>query len=108
KVLTDAATAEWYDRVYREAGLQAMAPVVIHYDEPSCPHGCGAVLEWIAFNLDPVGQESLVRAWWDGSGFAGRCPACRGWIWFTTAEMSPVDEDRAWPRLADAWDQVAQ
>ena len=39
--------------------------------------------------------KPLVRSWWEGSGFVGRCPACQEWIHFTTLKMEAVDEERA-------------
>ena len=88
------------DRVYREGGLRQMASPHIHYAEAKCPHeGCSHRMEWIDFQLeffgDPDGiYNPLVKAWWDGTGFAGRCPACKGWIHFTTLGMEAIDETR--------------
>jgi hypothetical protein len=104
------------DHFYRQGGLQAMASPHVHYDEPNCPHaGCSHRMEWIDFKLelhdDPEGiYKPLVRAWWEGSGFAGRCPACHEWIRFTTLSMEPVDEDHAaqYLRLPENWHTVAQ
>lgn len=100
-----------YDRIYREAGLRAMAPPIVRYDEPSCPHvGCGRRLAWIAFNLesheDPERvYEPLTRAWWEGRGFAGRCPSCGGWIGFTTRGMRKLTDGEAdqLEQLPDDW-----
>jgi len=107
---------ERLDRFYREGGLRAMASPHVHYDEPACPHpGCGHRMEWIDFKLelhgDPAGvYQPLVRAWWDGTGFAGRCPHCQGWIHFQTLGMSGLDESGAGriPRLPEGWATVAQ
>ena len=104
------------DRIYREGGLRAMASPHVHYDDPNCPHpGCDQRLEWIDFKLelhgDPEGMDKpLVRAWWDGTGFVGRCPGCRKWVRFTTSKMEAVDESRAsaLPRLPTDWRSVAQ
>ena len=107
-----ASDLEVYDRVYREAGLRAMAPVYIRYADPFCPHsGCGHRMEWIAFELGSnEGDERLIRSWWAGVGFAGRCPKCRDWIRFRTRGMSRVEGDEATglPRLPDDWHQVAR
>ena len=111
-----AAAIEEYDRIYREAGLRAMAPVYIRYDNPLCPHpGCGQKMEWIAFNLessrDPQSPaEPLIRAWWEGRGFAGRCPTCRGWIRFTTRQKEAIEADAAarMERLPEDWHTVAR
>ena len=107
---------ERLDRFYREGGLRTMATLHVHYDDPVCPHrGCGQRLEWIDFKLEWHGDperidEPLVRAWWDGTGFVGRCPACQKWIHFTTLMMIAEDEERALtiPRLPENWASVAQ
>jgi hypothetical protein len=110
------AELETLDRFYREGGLRAMASPHVHYDEPTCPHsGCTHQMEWINFKLelhgDPEGvYKPLVRAWWDGTGFVGRCPACRDWIRFTTLRMEAVDDAFAaqYPHLPDIWHTLAQ
>jgi hypothetical protein len=112
----DATELEELDRFYREGGLEAMASPHVHYDDPSCPHaGCQQGLEWIDFKLelhnDPDGvYKPLVRSWWQGIGFAGRCPRCGGWIRFTTLRKEAVDEPgtEGVPRLPDNWHAVAQ
>jgi hypothetical protein len=104
------------DRFYREGGLRAMASPHVHYDDPACPHpGCHQRMEWIDFKLelhgDPEGiYKPLVTAWWSGTGFAGRCPGCQGWVRFTTRKMEAVDEIRAagLPQLPADWHTVAQ
>ena len=104
------------DRGYREGGLRAMASPHVHYDDPNCPHpGCGRKSEWIDFKLELHGDperiyKPLVRAWWGGTGFAGRCPDCHGWVRFTTMKMEAVDESRAvgLPQLPGDWHAVAQ
>jgi hypothetical protein len=72
-------------------------------------------MEWIDLKLalcgDPEGiYKPLVRSWWEGTGFVGRCPHSQGWIRFTTRKMEAVDEPRAgaYPRLPDGWHTVAQ
>src|SRR5437016_4755212 len=104
------------DRFYREGGLRRMASPHIHYHEPGCPHsGCNHKMEWFDFQLelfgDPEGiYKPLVRAWWEGTGFAGRCPSCGGWVHFTTLEKHAVSDDEAkgLPLLPDNWAAVAQ
>ena len=104
------------DRFYREGGLRAMASPHVHYDDPHCPHpGCDQRLEWIDFKLelhgDPAGiDQPLVLAWWDGTGFVGRCLGCRQWVRFTTLTMEAVDESQAsgLPQLPLDWQTVAQ
>jgi hypothetical protein len=110
------AEIESLDRFYREGGLRAMASPHVHYDDPACPHpGCGHRMEWIDFKLELQGDpeqvyKPLVRAWWDGTGFVGRCPACQGLIHFTTLGMSSADEKSAasLPQLPGNWAGVAQ
>ena len=111
-----SADIEELDRFYREGGLRQMASPHVHYHEPTCPHlGCGHRLEWIDFQLELFGDpdgiyKPLVRAWWDGTGFAGRCPSCSEWIHFTTLNMRALSEEQAarLPRLPDHWHSVAQ
>ena len=115
-VTLSSAEVEELDRFYRQGGLRQMASPHVHYQDANCPHaGCGHKMEWIDFQLelfgDPEGiYKPLVRAWWDGAGFAGRCPACHGWIRFSTLRMEPIQEEQAQqlPRLPDHWHTVAQ
>jgi hypothetical protein len=95
--------------IYRAGGEQrAMAPHVI-YQDPECPHNdCHQRLQAIDFRLEAHGREvhdALVRAWWADTGFAGRCPACHGWIHFTIRGKRAVSDDDAskLPKLPDAW-----
>ncbi len=92
-----------------------MASPHVHYDEPACPHNCGHRMEWIDFKLelhgDPVGiYQPLVRAFWDGTGFAGRCPSCGGWVRFRTIGMDAIGEVEAdgLVKLPERWADVAQ
>jgi hypothetical protein len=93
-----------------------MASPHVHYDDPHCPHpGCDQGLEWIDFKRelhnDPEAiYKPLVRSWWQGTGFAGRCPRCGGWIRFTTLRKDAIDDLEAagLPRLPDGWHSVAQ
>jgi hypothetical protein len=103
------------DRSYRERGLSNMATPHAHYPDSSCPHGCGNKVEWIVFRLEHFGDpkgiyEPLVRSWWNGTGFAGRCPRCGRWVRFTTLRMEAVSEESAasLPRLPDKWHTIAQ
>jgi len=110
------ADLEELDRVYREGGLRTMASPHVHYHDAACPHpGCGHKMEWIDFQLelfgDPEGiYKPLVRAWWDGTGFAGRCPQCGGLLHFTTLRMEPLSDEAAkqLPHLPDNWHAIAQ
>jgi hypothetical protein len=110
------AELEALDHFYREGGLSAMASPHVHYDEPACPHpGCSHRMEWIDFKLELHGDadgiyKPLVRAWWEGQGFVGRCPACSEWIHFTTLKMEALDEDLAsqYPQLPGNRHVIAQ
>ena len=112
------------DRIYREGGLRQMASPHVHYHSPLCPHpGCGHKMEWLDFQLELHGNrdgiyESVraptvrerVRAWWEGTGFVGRCPNCHQWIRFTTLGMEALAADQAlaYPQLPENWHTVAQ
>jgi hypothetical protein len=72
-------------------------------------------MEWIDFQLELHGDperiyKPLVTAWWQGTGFAGHCPNCGGWILFTTLRMAPISAAEAaeLPKLSDNWHQIAQ
>ena len=107
---------EQLERFYREGGLRQMASPHVHYHDAACPHAGGNQrMEWIDFQLelfgDPEGiYKPLVRSWWEGVGFVGRCPGCNGWLRFTTLRMDAVSEEQAeqLPRLPDHWHTVAQ
>jgi len=107
---------EELDRIYREGGLRRMASPHIHYHDPNCPHpNCNHKMEWIDFRIELYGDKEglykpLVRAWWDGKGFAGRCPACSRWIHFTTLGMEALQENQAdqFLHLPDNWPTFAQ
>jgi hypothetical protein len=104
------------DRFNREGGLRSLAPPQVHYDHPECPHpGCAHRMEWIDFKLELAGDSErvykpLVRAWWEGTGFAGRCPNCHGWIRFTTLGMEVLTPNAAdsYLHLPDDWHTIAQ
>src|SRR5260370_23503697 len=115
-VLPSSAEIEELDRFYRDGGLRQMASPHVHYHDPNCPHpDCRQKMEWIDFQLelygDPEGiYKPLVRAWWEGTGFVGRCPACNGWVHFTTLRMEALSDDQAsrYPQLPDHWHTLAQ
>ena len=94
-----ASDLEQMHAVYRQGGAdRAMAPHVI-YQTAACPHaGCQQSLRAIRFRLEAFGRDihdPLVRAWWDDTGFAGRCPTCNGWIHFTIREKRAIDDASA-------------
>src|SRR5262245_3006554 len=95
--------------VYLEGGAKrAMAPHII-YADASCPHpDCGQHLQAIDFRLEAFGRvvhDALVKAWWDDTGFAGKCPTCGRWIHFTVRNKRAISdaEAAALPRLLDNW-----
>ena len=104
------------DSLYRAGGLTQMASPHIHYEDAKCPHAeCNHRMEWIDFKLEMYGDpdgvyKPLVRAWWEGKGFGGRCPSCNQWIHFTTLRMEAVSNEvaRGLPQLPDNWHTVAQ
>jgi hypothetical protein len=111
-----APPAEELDRMhalYRQGGAERhMAPHVI-YSDANCPHpGCGKQMQAIDFRLEfygPSVHDPLVVAWWNDTGFAGRCPHCGGWIHFTIRGKSPIPAEQAaqLPKLPDDWHAVA-
>jgi hypothetical protein len=109
----DIDELEQMHALYRKGGEERqMAPHIV-YADPTCPHpGCGQRLQAIDFRLEAHGRsvhDPLVRAWWNDTGFAGRCPTCGGWIHFTirgkraitAAEAAPL------PQLPQDWYAVA-
>ncbi len=103
-----AKEREQMHQLYRTRGeKRAMARHVV-YSDADCPHGCGAHLQAIDFRLEDYGKsvhDPLVRAWWNDTGFAGRCPDCRQWIHFTIRGKRAISEDEAaaLPQLPDDW-----
>ena len=109
----DAAQQDEMHRLYRQGGADlAKSPLVVYHDA-GCRHpGCGQSLHAIDFRLEAFGRavhDPLVRAWWNDVGFAGRCPACQGWIHFTIRGKRVVDEDeaRSLPQLPPNWAEEA-
>lgn len=108
----EAPTAEERDRMhdlYRRGGQgRSMAPHIV-YAEAACPHaGCGQPMQAIDFRPEDHGRavhDPLVRAWWDDTGFVGRCPRCGGWVHFTIRSKRAVTAEQAarYPRLPDDW-----
>jgi hypothetical protein len=109
----DAAQLEVMHDLYRKGGAdRLMAPHVI-YQEAPCPHeGCEQSLRAIDFRLKTFGSsihDPLVRAWWSDVGFAGRCPACKGWVHFTIRSKRAVSDSDAGalPQLPANWAEKA-
>jgi protein-S-isoprenylcysteine O-methyltransferase Ste14 len=97
---------------YRQGGEQRAGPPQVVYQDADCPHGCGQRLQAIDFRLEDHGKDvhnPLVRAWWDDTGFVGRCPKCRQWIHLTIRGKRAITEDEATalPKLPDDWSAKA-
>ena len=95
--------------LYQKGGRQrALSPQIV-YANAACPHaGCCQEMQAIDFRVEAYGpavHDPLVRAWWDDTGFAGRCPKCQGWIHFTIRSKRAIsaDEAAALPKLPDDW-----
>ena len=107
-----APTPEELDQMhalYRQGGQERqMAPHIV-YSDTSCPHhGCEQSMQAIDFRLEDYGRavhDPLVRAWWNDTGFAGRCPRCGGWIHFTIRSKHAITAEEAaqYPQLPDDW-----
>ncbi len=95
--------------VYRQRAEQRQAAAQIVYREPACPHaGCGEPMQAIDFRLEDHGRavhDPLVRAWWNDTGFVGRCPHCGRWIHFTIRSKRAITDHEAadYPHLPDDW-----
>lgn len=89
-----------------------MAPHIV-YPEAACPHSdCGQHMQAIDFRLEDHGRaihDPLVRAWWNDTGFVGRCPHCGGWVHFTIRSKRAVTPEEAtrFPKLPDNWHEGA-
>src|SRR5687767_3196687 len=85
--------------VYRRGGEKRQIAPHIVYQKNTCRHaGCTQRMQAIDFRLEhygPAVHDPLVRAWWDDTGFAGRCPTCGGWIHFTIGGMAAISADEA-------------
>ncbi len=95
--------------VYRRGGKELQVAPHVVYEDGACPHpGCGRRMQAIDFRLERYGKDvhdTLVRAWWEDTGFAGRCPGCGRWIHFTIRDKRAIDEKQVLglPRLPDDW-----
>jgi hypothetical protein len=107
-----ASTAEEPDQMhalYRQGGQERQRAPQIVYPAGSCPHDdCARPMQAIDFRLEDSGRavhDPLVRAWWNDTGFAGRCPRCGGWIHFTirAKRAIPAEEAARYPQLPDDW-----
>ncbi len=94
---------------YRKGGEERQTAPHVVYSEASCPHpGCDFPLQAIGFRLEDHGRavhDPLVTAWWNDTGFAGRCPGCNGWIHFTILGKLAINAQEAarLPNLPDDW-----
>jgi hypothetical protein len=105
---TQAALDDMHKEYCRGSLEHQMAPHAIYVDS-ECPHpGCRHRLAAIDFKLEEHGKQihdALLRAWWTDVGFAGRCPACSGWVHFTVRAKRAITEPEArqLPLLPDDW-----
>lgn len=101
--------AERIHESYRAGGNERMAGAQVVYSESNCPHdGCACRMQAIDFRLEDHGRavhDPLVAAWWNDTGFVGRCPECKRWVHFTIRRKRAVGEEEAagLPRLPDDW-----
>ena len=114
KVSTEATASaiEELDQMhglYRQGGRERQTAPHIVYPETSCPHdGYEQPMQAIAFRPEDHGRavhDPLGRAWWNDTGFVGRCPQCGGWIHFTIRAKRAITADEAvqYPQLPDDW-----
>lgn len=93
--------------LYRLGGQERQWAPQIVYSDATCPHvDCDQQMQAIDFRLEGHGravQDPLVRAWWDDTGFAGRCPRCGGWVLFTIRAKRAITAEEAarYPQLPD-------
>ena len=108
-----AADLELMHEAYRNGGRERLLAPHIIYPVAECPHdGCDCGLHAIDFRPGDHGRsvhDPLVRAWWNDTGFVGRCPLCRGWIHFTIRAKSAIGPEEAagLPHLPDDWQDKA-
>src|SRR4051794_8234305 len=108
-----AVERERMHALYRQGGYERqLAPQIVHPDAVCPLPGCGQRLQAIDFRLEDHGRavhDPLVRAWWNDTGFVGRCPRCGGWIHFTIRGKRAVTADEAARhlQLPDHWYSVA-
>jgi hypothetical protein len=114
--LTPAPAADELESMheaYRRGGEERQVAPHVVYSDSECPHpGCDERLQAIDFRLEAHGRsvhDPLVRAWWNDTGFAGRCPRCAGWIHFTIRGKRPITDVEAagLPQLPEQWYKAA-
>jgi hypothetical protein len=103
-VSADDSTEELAGRIaeFHRAGheSQTMPHVIYHGSQVLCPWpGCGFSIRGIDFQLerlaDPAYRKQLMLAWYQGPGFAGRCPGCGKWVLFRLLVKECVDDPAA-------------
>ena len=108
-----SADLERMHALYLKYGQERKKAPHVVYHESLCPNpNCGLKLQAVDFCLEHYGpsvHDPLVRAWWNDTGFAGRCPHCGGWIHFTVRAKSAVTAEQAaaLPQLPDDWHKNA-
>ncbi len=95
--------------LYRQGGQErGMDPHIVYAHESCRQPGCGQRMQAIDFRLKaygPVVHDPLVQAWWNDTGFVGRCPQCGGRIHFTIRAKRAITASEAaqLPTLPDDW-----
>lgn len=108
-----AREIEQMHALYREGGKDGNSAPHVVYPKAGCPHqGCAQSMQAIDFRLEnhgPAVHDPLVRAWWNDTGFAGRCPNCGRWIHFRIRGKRAITPAEAamLPQLPDDWHAVA-
>lgn len=96
-------------QVYLEGGATHATALHVVYVDASCPNpDCVEHLQAIDFRLEAFGRavhDALVKAWWDDTGFAGKCPTCGRWIHFTVRGKRAISDSEAakLPQLPENW-----
>jgi len=108
-----AVELERMHALYLNGGMSRQGLPQGVYSDPFCLHGgCVGQMQAINFHLEHYGpaiHDPLVRAWWNDTGFAGRCPRCHGWIHFTVRDKLAIRDEEAkqLPQLPNDWHSVA-
>ncbi|HEX3872273.1 MAG TPA: hypothetical protein VHV77_17630 [Pirellulales bacterium] len=103
------AEAERMHAMYRSGGAARKASAQVVFRDAVCPHvKCSQAFRAIDFRVEAFDRpthDKLVKAWWDDTGFAGRCPTCGRWIHFTIRGKRAIDDAEAarLPQLPANW-----
>jgi hypothetical protein len=99
---------------FRNLGWKRGIPAQVVYQDPNiiCPWpNCGLRINAIQFHLEkwPDLEKTLLEAWWQGPGLAGRCPKCDRCVLFGLTTKATVSEPATiGPAiLPDDWKDIA-